>query len=80
MEIGDGEDAVNTIDLQFAALNVVVDELGPPVDLIGLCQGGWLSLRYAARFPNKVRRLVLVGAPIDMAAAPSGFSLPRSIR
>ena len=65
---------LNTIDSQFATLNVVVDEIGPPVDLIGLCQGGWLSLAYAARFPNKVRRLVLVGAPIDMAAAPLAFS------
>ena len=65
---------LNTIDSQFATLNVVVDEIGPPVDLIGLCQGGWLSLAYAARFPNKVRRLALVGAPIDMAAAPSAFS------
>ncbi|MGA8171091.1 MAG: alpha/beta fold hydrolase [Methylocystis sp.] len=65
---------MNTIDTQFAALNVVVDELGPPVDLIGLCQGGWLSLAYAARFPSKIRRLVLVGAPVDTAAAPSAFS------
>ncbi len=65
---------LNTIDSQFAALNVVVDEIGPPVDLIGLCQGGWLSLAYAARFPKKARRLVLVGAPIDTAAAPSVFS------
>ena len=65
---------LNTIDSQFAALNVVVDEIGPPVDLVGLCQGGWLSLAYAARFPNKVRRLVLAGAPVDTAAAPSAFS------
>jgi poly(3-hydroxyalkanoate) synthetase len=65
---------LNTIDSQFTALNVVVDELGPPVDLIGLCQGGWLSLAYAARFPLKVRRLALVGAPIDTAATPSILS------
>ena len=58
-----------TIDNHLADLNVAVDELGPPVDLIGLCQGGWLALVYAARFPKKVRRLVLVGAPIDIAAA-----------
>jgi polyhydroxyalkanoate synthase subunit PhaC len=56
---------LNTIDMQLAALNVAVDEIGPPLDLIGLCQGGWLSLVYAARFPWKVRRLVLVGAPVD---------------
>jgi len=48
-----------------------VDDIGPPVDLIGLCQGGWLSLVYAARFPGKVRRLVLAGAPIDVMAEPS---------
>jgi poly(3-hydroxyalkanoate) synthetase len=63
-----------TIDNYLADLNVGVDELGPPVDLIGLCQGGWLALVYAARFPKKVRRLVLVGAPIDIAAAPSQLS------
>ncbi len=63
-----------TIDNYLADLNVAVDELGPPVDLVGLCQGGWLALVYAARFPNKVRRLVLVGAPIDIAAAESQLS------
>jgi len=63
-----------TIDNYLADLNVAVDEIGPPVDLIGLCQGGWLALVYAARFPNKVRRLVLVGAPIDIAAAKSSLS------
>jgi len=63
-----------TIDNYIADLNVAVDELGAPVDLVGLCQGGWLALVYAARFPNKVRRLVLVGAPIDIAAAKSSLS------
>ena len=63
-----------TIDNHLADLNVAVDELGPPVDLIGLCQGGWLALIYAARFPKKVRRLVVVGAPIDIAAAESQLS------
>ncbi len=62
------------IDNYLADLNVAVDELGAPVDLIGLCQGGWLALVYAARFPKKVRRLVLVGAPIDIGAAKSSLS------
>lgn len=60
-----------SIDNYLADLNVVVDELGPPVDLIGLCQGGWLALTYAARFPQKVKCLVLAGAPVDIAAAHS---------
>jgi len=58
----------------LAALNVLVDEIGGQVDLIGLCQGGWMSMLYAARFPAKVRKLVLAGAPIDVAAAVSKLS------
>jgi poly(3-hydroxyalkanoate) synthetase len=62
------------IDDYLATLNVIVDELGGTVDLVGLCQGGWLSLLYAARFPGKVRKLVLAGAPVDIAAGQSGLS------
>jgi poly(3-hydroxybutyrate) depolymerase len=62
------------IDDYLAALNVLVDRLGGSVDLVGLCQGGWLSLLYAARFPAKVRKLVLAGAPIDIAAGRSALS------
>jgi poly(3-hydroxyalkanoate) synthetase len=60
-----------SIDTYLADLNVVIDELSGPVNLIGLCQGGWLSLIYAARFPTKVNGLVLAGSPIDLDAAPS---------
>jgi len=62
-----------SIDNYLADLNVAIDEIGAPVDLVGLCQGGWLSLVYAARFPGKVRRLVLAGAPVDISA-PSDLS------
>jgi poly(3-hydroxyalkanoate) synthetase len=61
-----------SIDQYLADLNVAVDEIGAPIDLIGLCQGGWLSLVYAARFPEKVRRLVLAGAPVN-ASVDSGL-------
>jgi poly(3-hydroxybutyrate) depolymerase len=63
-----------SIDDYLADLNVLVDKIGAPIDLIGLCQGGWMSLIYAARFPGKVRKLVLAGAPVDIAAAPSALS------
>ena len=63
-----------SIDDYLADLNVLVDELGGKVDLIGLCQGGWMALIYAARFPRKVGKLVLAGAPIDLAAGQSALS------
>jgi poly(3-hydroxybutyrate) depolymerase len=56
------------IDKYLAEINVVVDELGGAVHLVGLCQGGWMSAMYAARFPQKVRSLVLAGSPIDTDA------------
>jgi poly(3-hydroxybutyrate) depolymerase len=64
----DPERGSRGIDDYLADLNVVVDEIGQAVDLVGLCQGGWMGLAYAARFPRKVRKLVLAGAPIDIAA------------
>ena len=56
------------IDQYLADLNVCIDDLGGTVNLVGLCQGGWLTAMYAARFPGRVRRLVLAGSPIDTDA------------
>ena len=56
------------IDKYLADIDKVVAALGNRVHLIGLCQGGWMSAMYAARFPKKVRSLVLAGAPIDFDA------------
>jgi poly(3-hydroxyalkanoate) synthetase len=67
-----------SIDSYLGDLNVAIDEIGAPVDLIGLCQGGWLSLLYAARFPAKVRRLVLVGAPVDLSIESALSQLARN--
>jgi poly(3-hydroxyalkanoate) synthetase len=56
------------IDNYLADLLVAVDELGGRANLIGLCQGGWLSMMFAARFSEKVARLVLAASPIDLDA------------
>lgn len=63
------------IDDYLAALNVLVDHIGAPVDLIGLSQGGWMALVYAARFPAQVRKLVLAGTAVDITAAQSALSM-----
>ena len=62
-----------TIDDSLADLNVAVDDVGGRAQLVGVCQGGWLSLAYAARFPRKAASLVLAGAPVDTDAGPSGL-------
>ena len=56
------------IDNYLAEVVVAIDDLGGRVNLVGLCQGGWVSTMIAARFPDKVNSLVLAGAPIDTDA------------
>ncbi len=68
------ERAGRRIDDLLADLNVFVDEVGGVADLVGLCQGGWLSLVFTARFPQKAGKLVLAGAPIDIEAGASPLS------
>lgn len=72
------------IDKYLAEINVVVDDLGGRVNLVGLCQGGWMSAMYACRFPEKVASLVLAGSPIDTNAGHGpirelAHSLPLSV-
>lgn len=56
------------IDNYLAEVVVAIDDLGGRVNLVGLCQGGWMSAMIAARFPGKVNSLVLAGSPIDTDA------------
>jgi polyhydroxyalkanoate depolymerase len=56
------------IDNYLADMLVAIDDLGGCVNLVGLCQGGWVSTMLAARFPDKVNSLVLAGSPIDTDA------------
>jgi poly(3-hydroxyalkanoate) synthetase len=56
------------IDNYLAEVIIAIDDLGGRVNLVGLCQGGWVAAMVAARFPDKVNKLVLAGAPIDTDA------------
>jgi len=56
------------IDNYLAEMVVAIDDLGGRVNLVGLCQGGWMAAMVAARFPEKVNAIVLAGSPIDTDA------------
>lgn len=56
------------VDQYLAELLACVDDLGGEACLVGLCQGGWMATMLAARYPDKVRALVLAGSPIDTHA------------
>ncbi len=73
------------IDNHLAEVVVAIDDLGGQVNLVGLCQGGWMSAMIAARFPDKMNSLVLAGAPIDTDAGNGSIKRiisrpPRSMR
>ncbi|MDE1952963.1 MAG: alpha/beta fold hydrolase [Betaproteobacteria bacterium] len=56
------------VDQYLAELLACVDDLGGRVNVVGLCQGGWMGAMLAARYPDKVASLVLAGSPIDTHA------------
>jgi len=49
----------------ITGLDTCIRWVGEPVDLVGICQGGWLSAMCAALFPENTNRLALFAAPID---------------
>ncbi len=69
------ERADETLDDALWALHHVIDHLGGRVRLIGLCQGGWMSLMLSALFPHKVESVVLAAAPIDFHAEPGVINI-----
>jgi poly(3-hydroxyalkanoate) synthetase len=60
-----------TFDSCLSELNIAIDDLGGEVNIVGLGVGGCLALVHAARFPGKIKRLVLAGAPVDVDVRPS---------
>ena len=66
------ENANFDIDSYLARINAYVDDLGGTVNLVGLCQGGWMAGMFAARYPEKAACFVAAGSPLD-ADAGHGF-------
>ena len=67
----DAEDRALTLDtyvnryIDRCVDAVAARHQGEPVNLLGICQGGTLSLCYAALHPDKVGRLVTMVTPVD---------------
>jgi polyhydroxyalkanoate synthase len=61
----DHERSLDDFVLGTLARAVTAIGRGRPVDLLGVCQGGVLSLLYTASHPNRVRRLVTMVTPVD---------------
>ena len=60
-----------SFDQYLCELNAAIDDLGGGANVVGLGVGGSLALMHAARFPGKIKRLVLAGAPVNTAVRPS---------
>lgn len=58
----ENEDVEAIEDVVFHYLEVI-DALGlKEFDLVGACVGGWIAVEIAVRHPERIRRLVLIGA------------------
>jgi pimeloyl-ACP methyl ester carboxylesterase/catechol 2,3-dioxygenase-like lactoylglutathione lyase family enzyme len=64
----DGPPRIISLGDYVDALHDVIGELKEPVDLVGYHTGALLASEYAARYPQDVRRLVLISMPLFSAA------------
>ncbi len=59
-------DAVPGLDREPGDIEQILDALGyDDVHLLGMSQGGRIALRFATLYPERVRSLLLQGAPVD---------------
>ncbi|MGO9311734.1 MAG: alpha/beta fold hydrolase [Syntrophobacteraceae bacterium] len=62
------ERANESLDDLISQTDQCISAIGRPVNLIGLCQGGWQAAIYAALFPDNMKTLTAAGSPIDAHA------------
>ncbi len=62
------EDTFKSYDYLVEQMALAFDAISSgPINAVGLCQGGPVLLRYAARYPERVSRIVTVAAPLSMS-------------
>ena len=59
----ENKDIENVEDVVFHYLEVLDALKLVQFDLVGSCVGGWIAAEFAVRHPEKIRNLVLIGAP-----------------
>ena len=74
------ETATFTIEEHVEAVRATIASLGlrAPFELVGHSMGSLIAARYAAMYPGKVSKLVLVSPPIYVAPAEIGDPLQRA--
>jgi pimeloyl-ACP methyl ester carboxylesterase len=56
------EDIEGMDDLVLRYIELLDQENLPRLDIVGACAGGWIAAEIAARYPERVGKLVLIGA------------------
>lgn len=62
-----------TLDDIMEVVERCIDHIGGRAHLVGLCQGGWMSMLHASLVPEQVQSLVLAAAPIDFHGDKGGI-------
>ena len=65
-----------TFETYGAALADFISDIGEPVDLLGYHTGAGLAIEIAHRYPERVRRVILVSIPLLTDAQRARFSQP----
>jgi polyhydroxyalkanoate synthase len=60
------EDKFKSLKDYIDIINIIFNKIkSPKINLLGICQGGTLSLCYASLYPKKINKLITMVTPVD---------------